>query len=97
MTDLQLLSSVLTDITYESQHLGFDGTMTLVLNDRTVKISTLFVILNGIEPGLASGSTRIRRRTALDATMKFEKIKVFQEALEKLKDTLLLAQQSQYR
>ena len=96
-TDLKLLSSVLSEIALESQHVGFDVTMAAVLTNCTVKVRTLSVILDSIEPGLASRSSPIRIWTAFKATLKSGKIKEFQEALEKLKSTLLLAQQIQHR
>ena len=96
-TDLKLLSSVLEEIALESLHEGYDVTMAAILTNCTVNVRTLLTILDAIEPGLASRSSRIRTWTAFKAALKFGKVKKFQETLEKLKGTLLLAQQTQQR
>ena len=94
--DLRLLSSVLSEIAFESQHVGFDVTMAAVLTNCTVKVKTFSVILEAIKPGLTSGSSRIRNWTSFKAALKSGKIKKLQDALESLKGTLLLAQQTQH-
>lgn len=95
--DLELLSSVLTQIALETQHVEPDATLVAALNSCCVKVKTLTTILNEIEPGFASTRSRVRKWTALKATLKHGELLKFQEALERLKGTLLLVQQNQYR
>lgn len=95
--DLELLSSVLTQIALETQHVEPDATLIAALNSCCVKVKTLTTILNEIEPGFASTRFRVRKWTALKATLKHGELLKFQEGLERLKGTLLLVQQNQYR
>ena len=95
--DLELLSSVLIQIAYETQHVEPDMTLIAALNGCCVKVKTLTTLLNGIEPGFASTSSRVRKWTAFKAVLKHGELMKFQEALERLKSTLLLVQQNQYR
>ena len=97
MADMRLLSNVLAEIASESQHLEFDATMAAILISCTTKVGHLLTILDEINPGLTSKSSRIRSWTAFKATLKAEKIKKFRETLEHVKSTLLLAQQNQHR
>lgn len=96
-TDLDLLSGVLTRIAYETQHVEPDATLVATLNGCWAKVRKLTVLLNGIEPGFASRSLRVRKWTALRAVLKHGQLMKFQAALESLKGTLLLVQQYQYR
>lgn len=95
--DLELLSSVLTQVALETQHVEPDATLIAALNSCCVKVKTLTTILNEIEPGFASTKFRVRKWTALKAALKHGELLKFQEALERLKGTLLLVQQNQYR
>ncbi|CAF9920432.1 hypothetical protein IMSHALPRED_004893 [Imshaugia aleurites] len=95
--DLELVSSVLTQIAYETQHVEPDATLIAALNGCCVKVKTLTTLLNEIEPGFASISSRIRKWTAFKAVLKHRELMRFQETLERLKGTLLLVQQNQYR
>lgn len=95
--DLELLSSVLIQVAHETQHAEPDATLIAALNGCCVKVKTLTTILNEIEPGFASKSLRIRKWTAFKAVLKHGELKKFQEALERLKGTLLLVQQNQSR
>ena len=95
--DLELLSSVLIQIAYETQHVEPEATLVATLNGCWVKVKILTTLLNEIEPGFASTSSRVRKWTALKAVLKSGQLKKFQAALERLKGTLLLVQQNQYR
>lgn len=95
--DLELLSSILTQIAHEAQHVEPDSNLVPALNGCWVKVRILTTILNEIEPGFASTSLRVRKWTALKAVFKRGQLKKFQEALGSLKCTLLLVQQNQYR
>lgn len=95
--DLELLSSVLVQIAYETQHVEPDATLIAALNGCCVKVTTLTTLLNEIEPGFASPSSRVRKWTAFKAVLKHGELMIFQESLERLKSTLLLVQQNQYR
>ena len=95
--DLELLSSVLTQIAYEAQHVEPDATFVAALSGCWVKIGILITLLNEVEPGFASTSSRVRKWTAFKTVWKCRQLTKFQEALERLKGTLLLVQQSQNR
>lgn len=96
-TDLDLLSSVLTQIAYETQHVEPDATLVAALHGCSIKVNKLATLLNEIEPGLASTRSHLRKWTAFKAVLKHGQLMKFQEALEKLKGTLLLVQQNQNR
>ncbi|KAF6217744.1 hypothetical protein HO133_006571 [Letharia lupina] len=95
-TDLDLLSSVLTRIAYETQHVEPDATLVATLNGCWIKVKILTTLLNEIEPGFASTRSRVRKWTAFRAVLKHGQLMKFQAALERLKGTLLLVQQYQY-
>ena len=96
-TDLNLLSSVLAEMAFEEQHFGPDQILTSVLQACCDRVKKLTHITRDMEPGFASRSLRIRRWTAFKAVLKTEKILRFQHVLERLKITLILAQQSYHR
>ena len=95
-TDLGLLSDVLAEMAAEEQHSGLDQTLKRALEICRNKVSKLTHITDDIEPGFASRSLRIRKWTAFKAVLKGEKIQRFQNVLEGLKTTLILAQQSHF-
>ena len=95
--DLGLLSTALTQIAHELQHVEPDATTIAALNGCSLKVNTLTALLNETEPGFASKNSHIRTWTALKAVLKHGKLMKFQVALERLKGTLLLMQQNQYR
>ena len=95
--DLGILSSALTQIAYETQHVEPDATLIAALNSCCVKVQKLTTLLDEIEPGFAATSSRLRKRTAFEAVLEYEKLMKFQEALERLKGTLLLVQLNQNR
>ena len=92
--DLDLLSYVLTEIAFEAQHFGPDAISVAALEACSVRVRSFTTILEQIEPDFASASRRIRKWTAFKAVLKRGQIANFQEALDRLKATLLLAQQS---
>ena len=96
-TDLDLVSSVLAEIANETQHVQPDDTLIAVLNACWDKVKLLTGIVNQIEPGFASTSLRLRKWTAFKAVLRRGELIKFQEALERLKSTLLLVQQNQYK
>ena len=96
-TDLDLLSNVFTHIAHETQHVEHDMTLAATLNGCWVKVGKLTALLDEIEPGFASSRLRIRKWTALKAVLKQGQLAKFQVALDRLKGTLLLVQQYQYR
>ena len=93
--DLELLSSVLTQLAHETQHIEPDATLVAVLKGCDIRLKTLTTILHHMEPNFASRKTRVRKWTALKAVMKQGELMKFQEALDSLKGTLLLALQGQ--
>ena len=95
--DLEILSSILFEIANETQHVEPDKMLIAALNRCCVKVKTLTEILDKIEPGFASTSACTRKWTAFKAVIKHGELIKFQEALDRLKSTLLLVQQNQYR
>ncbi|KAL9120774.1 MAG: hypothetical protein Q9187_002672 [Circinaria calcarea] len=93
VADLELLSSVLAEITSEKQ-LHPDATTAAVLEICESKVKKLMTIVSDLEPGFASQKPSIRKWTAFKAVIKAEKLRRFQEAVERLKVTLILAQQN---
>ncbi|KAL9630070.1 MAG: hypothetical protein Q9164_006598, partial [Protoblastenia rupestris] len=93
--DLGLLSSVLTRIAHEAQQVETQAILVPALNGCWAKAKILTTLLNEIEPGFASTSSRVRKWTSFKAVLKRGQLKKFQEALERMKCTLLLVQQIQ--
>ena len=94
--DLELLTTVLSDITLEAQHQPPDGTLITVLKQCTVKVGALTAMINEIEPGFASHKCSVRKWNAIKAVFKDKKLKKLQTTIEGLKATLILAQQNVY-
>ncbi|KAI4209388.1 MAG: hypothetical protein LQ351_007678 [Letrouitia transgressa] len=81
--DLQLLSRVLADIALEAQHSEPDVVLEGVLSACTAKVDALNAIVNDLEPGFSSSNIFLRKWTAFRSTLKKDKIKNFQTALER--------------
>ncbi|KAL8919734.1 MAG: hypothetical protein Q9208_006600 [Pyrenodesmia sp. 3 TL-2023] len=97
LLELKVLSSLLTQIAHDKQRHKPDPTFADILSGCCAKVNRLATLLGEIEPGFASKSSRIRRWTAVKAVLKQEKLKKFQDGLERLKNTLSLALQLQNR
>lgn len=97
MTDLELLSSVLAEAALEAQRTSPDASLTAVLHSCNGKLKSLTMLTDDLEPGFSSKSSRIRKWTAFKFVLKSEKLRRFQEVLESLKSTLVLAQQNRHR
>ncbi len=95
--DLKLLSSGLTQIACEAQHVEPDVTLEDALQVCSVKVKELTTIINEIEPGFASTRSHLRKWTAFKAVLKRGQLMKFEKALEGLKSTLSLVQQNQIR
>ena len=95
--DLEILSNVLIQIAHETQHVEPDATLIAALNGCYVKVKLLNTILNGIEPGFSSKKSHVRQWTAIKAVLKHGELVKFQVSLDRLKATLLVVQQNQYR
>ena len=95
--ELNFLSGVLIQIAHNKQRDEPDPAFSEFLSGCCAKVNRLTSILEGIEPGFASTSSYIRRWTAVKAVLKHEKLKKFQESLERLKNTLSLVLQLQNR
>ncbi|KAL8834930.1 MAG: hypothetical protein Q9176_007224 [Flavoplaca citrina] len=91
LLELKFLSGVLIQIAHNKQRDEPDPTFAEFLSDCCAKINRLTTVLEAIEPGFASTSSYIRRWTAVKAVLKQEKLKKFQDSLERLKSTLSLA------
>ena len=95
--DLNLISRVLADIALEAQRSGPNHTLTGVLDGCGTAVKTLEILVSAIEPGFASTSRRVRKWTAFTAVLKTGKLKKFQDALQRLKTTLILAERAHYK
>ena len=95
--ELKLLSNVLAQIANKNQHLELDAILTAALEGCSIKVKTLENLLQEIEPDFASTSRRVRQWTAFKAVLKSGKVAKYQQALERLKSTLLLAKVDQDR
>lgn len=91
-TDLQILSSVLDKIAFEAQRLPPDTLMIAALNSCSGKIQKLSNIVDDLESGFRSTSSSVRKWSALKAVFKSDRIKKFQDSLERTKSTLMLIQ-----
>lgn len=97
VADLELLTRVLAEMASEAQHIGPDITLAAVLQSCTGKLKSLTALTNSLELGFSSSSSRIRKWTAFKFVLKSEKLTKFQEVLDSLKSTLVLAQQNHYK
>lgn len=97
ITDLELLTSVLAEMASEAQRTSPDATLAAVLQSCTGKLKSLTALTNNLEPSFSSRSSRIRKWSAFKFVLKSEKLTRFQEVLESLKGTLVLAQQNRHR
>ena len=95
--ELDLSSNVLARIACESQNITPHATFQAALSACSVKVKRLTGILDQMEPGFSSTSLRVRKWTAFRAVLKHGQLTKFQEGLDRLKATLLLVQQNQYR
>lgn len=91
-TDLQILSSVLSRIGFESQRLRPDPSMIAALDCCFGKIQKLSNIVDDLESGFKSTSSSVRKWSALKTVFKSDRLKNFQDSLERTKSTLMLIQ-----
>ena len=96
-SDMKLLSTVLSRVAQEAQHIAPDEVLGSALDGCWDKVRLLTRIINEIEPGFDSRLLRVRRWSALKAVLRQEKLRRYQDALERLKSTLSLIQQLQIR
>ena len=97
ITDLDLLSTVLCEISLEAQRTEPDATLRNVLQRCEVNVAALDACLSEMQPGLTSKKRSLRHWTAITSVLKLEKIRKFQAILDQLKSTLMLVQQNQIR
>ena len=91
-TDLRLLSDILAEIAHEGQYSQPDTTIASVLDGCWNYVNRLTALLDKIEPGFASRSSYVRKWTAIKAAIKSGQLAKFQEALNRVKCSLLLVQ-----
>ena len=96
-TELSLQSSVLVKMASEEQHFEPDKTLIAALEACQKKVQDLTHMTSVLESGFTSRSLRTRKWTALKAVLKAEKIQRFQQTLNGLNITLMLAQQSHHK
>lgn len=91
--DLDLLCSVFKSIGSDIDLIEDDLLLERVLCNCVVTIKPLGAILQDIQRGFASTKRSVRKWTAIKSVLKWDKIKKFQEILDRLKGTLMLVQQ----
>ena len=96
VSDLELLSDVLTRIALEAQSSRPDETMIAALKGCGVKLQIITAQVDKLEPGFASKNLSIRKWSAFKTALKSEKLEKMQLAVEGAKTTLMLAQQNFY-
>ena len=93
-TDLRLFLSILDKIRLDEQGIGVDVITERILQSCFDKASTIFKIVNDLEPGFATKSQRIRKWSVIKVSFKSDRIQKLRRSLEETKLTLLSAQQS---
>ena len=96
-TELEVLSSVLTQIANDAQSVRPEATLISALNGCWTQVNLLTDLINKVEPGFASKKSCVRKWSAFKAAFKNGQTKKFQEILERMKCTLLLVQQTRLR
>ncbi|MCJ1307305.1 hypothetical protein MMC25_000951 [Agyrium rufum] len=91
-SDLELLSSVLSQIAHDVQNTIPDHTLIAVLNSCITKVTTISTLITAFEPGFASRKITTRKWSAVKAAFKQEKLEKLLVTLEGMKTTLILAQ-----
>ena len=95
--DLRLLSSILAQAAKELQHIEPDDVLIAAMEGCSSKVRSLTSIMDEIEAGLTARKTRQRRWTSFKAVLKKDRIAEYQVSLERLKTSLMLAQQTHHR
>lgn len=96
-SDMKLLSTVLSRVAHEAQQNAPDEVLGSALDGCWDKVRVLTRIISEIEPAFDSKCSRVRRWATLKAALRQEKLRRYQDALERLKSTLSLIQQLQIR
>ena len=96
-SDMKLLSTALSRVAHEAQHVAPDAVLDSALDGCWVKVRSLTEIVDEIEPRFDSKCSRVRRWAALKAALRHGKLRRYQDTLERLKSTLSLVQQLQIR
>lgn len=91
-TDLQILSSILTRIALEAQRSRPDPSLIAALSSCFEKIKKLKIIVDDLESGFRSSSPSVRRWNTLKTLFKSDRLKDFQDSLERTKSSLMLIQ-----
>ena len=92
--DLQVLSNILSEMNLEAQ--DQNPSMKAALLSCIDGTKPLAAIVEDLEPGFESRNRRTRKWSALKMGFKSEKIKRYQTSLDRMKTSLILAQQSHY-
>ena len=96
VTDLELLSSVLSRIALEAQSSTPDDTTTAVLKNCSVKLQSLTLQVDKLEPGFTLRSSTIRKWRAIKVVLRSGRLEKLLTTVEGIKTTLILAQQTFY-
>ena len=95
--DLELLSSILHQIGLEAQYQRPDPATQAALRFCFEKINAIGSLVTDIEPDFVSTSLRKRKWSAVRAVFRQKNYQKCQDALDRMKGTLLLAQQTNFR
>ena len=94
--DLELLSSVLSHIALEAQSSTPDDITTAVLKNCSVKLQSLTLQVDKLEPDFVSRSSTVRKWRAIKVVLKSGRLEKLLATVEGIKTTLILAQQTFY-
>ena len=91
LTDLELLSIILTDIQLHENKYTLNPSVKIVLASLEHKVAAFTALVKQHEPSSKSSSRRIRKWTSVKAAFQDKKFKNFQQSLNDTKTTLILA------
>lgn len=93
--DLNILSTILTDIAFREQRYGPSESSTIAPMERCAHgVKNLQKIADEFETCFRSDRKTVRKWTSVKVALKQEKPRLFRESLEETKSTLMLALQS---
>lgn len=91
LTDLDLLSTILSDIQLHENKYAPNASVKSALASLEHKVAAFMALVKQYEPSSKSSSRRMRKWTSVKAAFKDKKVKAFQQSLNDSKTTLMLA------
>lgn len=91
VAELRLLQPIVDEIYHKEQSHGLDEAIIPILSSISEKIKQLVHVVEAYEPGLSSGSRRVRTWNNFKFSIKSNQIDKLRTSLEETKLTLMLA------